>query len=136
MDLDDVLACCPSAKPSGTGWQVRPRRPVRPSLSTAEGADGCAPIHCHANCIATVVADLEVADLVIADLAADLIIKDERIASLEADVVAYRELAFISVERVASLTTQIEHVTRQRDASRNDYAGFRATVKRARMEAA
>ena len=93
---------------------------------TDEGADGCPLIHCHANCIAKVVADL-----VIADLAAELTLKDERIASLEADVTSYRELALISVERVASLTTQNEHVTRQRDASRNDYAGFRATVKRA-----
>ena len=96
-----------------------------------EGADGCPLIHCDANCIAKVAADL-----VIADLAADLAIKDERIASLEADVTSYRELALTSLERQATLTTQHKHVTRQRDASRNDDASFRATVKRARMEAA
>ena len=67
-----------------------------------------------------------IADLVIEQFADELALKDERIASLEADVVSYRELAQASVQRIASLTTQIENISRQRDAIRNEYAAFRS----------
>ncbi len=69
-----------------------------------------------------------ITDLVIEQFADELAIRDERIASLEADVVSYRELAQVSVQRLAGLTQQLENISRQRDAIRNEYATFRANL--------
>ena len=72
-----------------------------------------------------------ISDLVIEDFAAELIIKDERIASLESDNTSYRELALISIEHLACVTTRSERLARRLSATQIEYAAFRATDSRA-----
>ena len=52
MNVHEVLAYFPSAKPSGSGWQARcPSHDDRtPSLSISTGDDGRTLVRCHAGC--------------------------------------------------------------------------------------